>query len=59
MSPPAVSKTDFQSVSDSGEVGDYEFVEATIRSRAKLSYYAVDRYLNGQFDELMSGKVSV
>ncbi len=42
------------SVSDNGEVGDFEFFEATVRSRAKLSYYAVDRYLNGQFDELMS-----
>ncbi len=41
-------------VSDAGEVGDYEFMEATIRSRAKLSYYAVDRYLTGQDDELMS-----
>ena len=41
-------------ISDSGEVGEFEFVEATVRSRAKLSYYAVDRYLNGQYDELMS-----
>lgn len=41
-------------ISDSGELGDYEFFEATIRSRAKLSYYAVDRYLNGHNDELMS-----
>ena len=41
-------------VSDSGEVGEFEFIEATVRSRAKLSYYAVDRYLNGQYDELMS-----
>jgi VacB/RNase II family 3'-5' exoribonuclease len=41
-------------VSDSGEIGAFEFIEATVRSRAKLSYYAVDRYLNGQFDELMS-----
>ena len=41
-------------VNDNGEVGDYEFTEATIRSRAKLSYYAVDRYLTGQDDELMS-----
>ncbi len=41
-------------ISDNGEVGDYEFIESTIRSRAKLSYYAVDRYLNGQDDELMS-----
>jgi VacB/RNase II family 3'-5' exoribonuclease len=42
------------SIRDSGEVGDFEFIEATVRSRAKLSYYAVSRYLNGQFDELMS-----
>ncbi|NQY03797.1 MAG: VacB/RNase II family 3'-5' exoribonuclease [Halieaceae bacterium] len=42
------------SVSDAGEVGDFEFMEATIRSRAKLSYYAVDKYLNGQADDLMS-----
>lgn len=41
-------------ISDSGEIGDFEFIEATIRSRAKLSYFAVDRYLNGQYDELMS-----
>ncbi len=41
-------------ISDSGEVGEFEFIEATVRSRAKLSYYAVDRYLNGQFNELMS-----
>jgi VacB/RNase II family 3'-5' exoribonuclease len=41
-------------VADNGEVGDFEFIEATVRSRAKLSYYAVDRYLNGQYDELMS-----
>jgi ribonuclease R len=41
-------------VSDAGEVGEFEFMEATIRSRAKLSYYAVDRYLTGQDSELMS-----
>ena len=41
-------------VSDAGEVGEFEFIEATIRSRAKLSYYAVNRYLNGHNDELMS-----
>ncbi|TGD73082.1 VacB/RNase II family 3'-5' exoribonuclease [Mangrovimicrobium sediminis] len=41
------------SVKDDGSLGDYEFIEATIRSRAKLSYYAVDRYINGQADELM------
>ena len=42
------------SVSDAGEVGDFEFIEATVRSRAKLSYYGVDRYLSGNADELMS-----
>ena len=41
-------------VSDSGEVGDFEFIEAVVRSRAKLSYIAVDRYLAGNYDELMS-----
>ncbi|MCB1696352.1 MAG: VacB/RNase II family 3'-5' exoribonuclease [Pseudomonadales bacterium] len=41
-------------ISDSGEVGDFEFIEATVRSRGKLSYYGVERYLNGQGDDLMS-----
>jgi VacB/RNase II family 3'-5' exoribonuclease len=41
-------------VSDDGLVGDFEFIEARVRSRAKLSYYAVDRYLSGDNDELMS-----
>ena len=41
-------------VSDDGEVGDFEFIEAAIRSKAKLSYVAVDRYLAGNYDELMS-----
>ncbi len=41
-------------VSDSGKVGEFEFIEAVIRSRAKLSYIAVDRYLAGNYDELMS-----
>jgi ribonuclease R len=41
-------------VSDSGEVGEFEFIEAVVHSRAKLSYYGVDRYLTGQDDELMS-----
>jgi ribonuclease R len=41
-------------VSDSGEIGEFEFMEAVIRSRAKLSYIAVDRYLSGNYDELMS-----
>jgi ribonuclease R len=41
-------------VKDSGEVGEFEFIEAVVRSRAKLSYIAVDRYLAGNYDELMS-----
>ena len=41
-------------VSDDGVVGDFEIIEAAIRSRAKLSYVAVDRYLAGNYDELMS-----
>jgi ribonuclease R len=41
-------------ISDSGEVGDFEFMEATVRSRGKLSYYGVNRYLSGQGDDLMS-----
>ncbi|MEM9255685.1 MAG: VacB/RNase II family 3'-5' exoribonuclease [Pseudomonadota bacterium] len=41
-------------ITDDGTVGDFEFIEARVRSRAKLSYFAVDRYLNGQYDELMS-----
>ena len=42
------------SVSDDGNIGAFEFFEASIRSRAKLSYIAVDRYLAGNYDELMS-----
>ena len=41
-------------VADNGMVGDFEFIEALVRSRAKLSYSAVDRYLAGDYDELMS-----
>ncbi len=41
-------------ISDAGEVGEFEFIEATVRSRGKLSYYGVDRYLAGQGDDLMS-----
>jgi ribonuclease R len=41
-------------ISDDGVVGEFEFMEASIRSRAKLSYIAVDRYLAGNYDELMS-----
>jgi VacB/RNase II family 3'-5' exoribonuclease len=41
-------------ISDAGVVGDFEFIEAVVHSRAKLSYMAVDRYLAGNYDELMS-----
>lgn len=40
-------------VSEHGEIGEFRFVEAKIRSAAKLSYFAVDRYLNGQNESLM------
>ncbi len=42
------------SISDEGEIINYEFYEAIVRSKAKLSYYLVDQYLNGQSDELLS-----
>ncbi|WP_035517996.1 RNB domain-containing ribonuclease [Pseudohaliea rubra] len=41
-------------VADSGEIRDFEFHEAIVRSRAKLSYFAVDKYLSGEQDSLMS-----
>ncbi|MEQ8517281.1 MAG: RNB domain-containing ribonuclease, partial [Chromatocurvus sp.] len=41
-------------VSDSGAIRHYDFLEATVRSRAKLSYFAVDKYLSGEQDGLMS-----
>ncbi len=41
-------------VSDEGEVGEYEFIKAVMRSRAKLSYAAVDRYITGGNDELIA-----
>jgi ribonuclease R len=40
-------------VSEDGEVGDFRFYEAKIRSRAKLSYYGVDRYVSGQDESLI------
>jgi len=40
-------------VHEDGTVGEAKFVEALIRSRAKLSYFAVDRYLGGQDDALI------
>jgi VacB/RNase II family 3'-5' exoribonuclease len=42
------------SVSDDGKVSDYEFMQAQVRSRAKLSYAAVDRYVTGHNDELIA-----
>jgi len=41
-------------VSDGGEVGEYEFIKAVVRSRAKLTYAAVDRYVTGNNDELIA-----
>ncbi|GAB5415150.1 MAG: exoribonuclease II [Congregibacter sp.] len=40
-------------ISEAGEVGDFRFLEAKVRSRAKLSYYAVDRYLTGDDQSLV------
>jgi ribonuclease R len=40
-------------VGEDGSLGEARFCEAQIRSRAKLSYYAVDRYLGGQDDSLI------
>ena len=40
-------------ISEQGEIGEFRFFEARIRSRAKLSYYAVDRYLGGHDDTLI------
>ncbi|MEM6484771.1 MAG: VacB/RNase II family 3'-5' exoribonuclease [Pseudomonadota bacterium] len=40
-------------VAENGDVGEFEFFEALIRSRAKLAYYLVDRYLTGDDDALM------
>lgn len=49
--PALVCKID---VGDNGVIRHYDFLEATIRSRAKLSYFAVDKYLSGEQDSLMS-----
>ncbi|MFT5483433.1 MAG: VacB/RNase II family 3'-5' exoribonuclease [Halieaceae bacterium] len=42
------------SISDEGGIVGYEFFEALVRSSAKLSYAAVDRYVSGGSDELMA-----
>lgn len=41
-------------VSEDGQVGDYSFIKAVVRSKAKLSYAAVDRYVTGNNDELIA-----
>jgi VacB/RNase II family 3'-5' exoribonuclease len=40
-------------ISEDGEIGEFRFLEAKVRSSAKLSYFAVDRYLNGQNESLI------
>ena len=41
-------------VSDTGEIGDYDIFSAIVRSKAKLSYGAVDRYIRGNSDDLIA-----
>lgn len=41
-------------VGEDGAVGPYEFMIAQVKSRAKLSYPAVDRYVTGHNDELIA-----
>ena len=41
-------------ISESGEISTYTFQKALIRSRAKLAYAAVDRYVTGNSDELIA-----
>ena len=41
-------------VTDAGEISDFSFHKAVIRSRAKLAYAAVDRYVTGNSDELIA-----
>jgi len=41
-------------VTESGEISDFSFHKAVIRSRAKLAYAAVDRYVTGNSDELIA-----
>jgi ribonuclease R len=40
-------------ISEEGDIGDFRFFAGKVRSRAKLSYYAVDRYLSGQNEALI------
>ena len=41
-------------ITESGEISDFTFQKAVIRSRAKLAYAAVDRYVTGNSDELIA-----
>ena len=41
-------------VTESGAISDFSFQKAVIRSRAKLAYAAVDRYVTGNSDELIA-----
>jgi RNAse R (EC 3.1.-.-) len=38
-------------ISNSGTIKSFEFIEALIRSHGKLSYYAVERYLEGHNED--------
>ena len=41
-------------VGENGRIDRYEFYEAIVRSRAKLSYYSVEKYINGEGDDLLN-----
>jgi len=41
-------------VTESGEISEFSFHKAVVRSRAKLAYAAVDRYVTGNSDELIA-----
>ena len=46
--PALVLKAD---INNDGEITQFKFLEAIIRSHGKLSYYAVDRYLSGNNED--------
>ena len=41
-------------IGESGEIGSFELKKALVRSSAKLTYAAVDRYVTGHNDELIA-----
>ncbi|MDG2460906.1 MAG: VacB/RNase II family 3'-5' exoribonuclease [Luminiphilus sp.] len=41
-------------INESGDISSYSFKKAVIRSRAKLAYAAVDRYVTGNSDDLIA-----